>query len=81
VSWVQVLTSKAPCTGNGEVVLAFADKNYLGLGLVVFFGIIAAELFGSPFIRNIEVSQSFSEQSRSLKFLPGGLFIYFLNFC
>ena len=78
MSWVQVLTSKVPCTGNGEVVLAFADKNYLGLGLVVFFGIIAAELFGSPFIRNIEVSHS-PRKSCSLKFYR--VFIYFKIFC
>lgn len=51
----QVLTTKIPCSGNGEVVLAFGHRVYLGLGLVVFFAIIFAELFGSPFIRNIEV--------------------------
>lgn len=51
----QVLTTKLPCTGNGEVVLAFGHRVYLGLGLVVFFAIVFAEMFGSPFIRNIEV--------------------------
>lgn len=51
----QVLTTKVPCSGNGEVMLAFGHRVYLGLGLVVFFAIIFAELFGSPFIRNIEV--------------------------
>lgn len=51
----QVLTTKIPCSGNGEVVLAFGHRVYLGLGLVVFCAIILAELFGSPFIRNIEV--------------------------
>lgn len=51
----QVLTTKIPCSGNGEVVLAFGHRVYLGLGLVVFFAIILAEVFGSPFIRNIEI--------------------------
>jgi len=51
----QVLTTKALCTGNGEVILPFGHRVYLGLGLVVFFAIIFAEMFGSPFIRNTEV--------------------------
>lgn len=51
----QVLTTRVPCTGNGEVVLPFGHRAYLGLGLVVFFSIIFAEMFGSPFIRNTEV--------------------------
>lgn len=51
----QVLTTKALCTGNGEVILPFGHRVYLGLGLVVFFAIIFAEMFGSPFIRNTQV--------------------------
>ena len=80
MSWVQVLTSKVPCYGNGEVVLPFADKHYLGLGLVVFFGIIAAELFGSPFIRNIEVSHSPSNHALSLK-IYRGVYVFISNVC
>ena len=49
------MTTKALCSGNGEVMLAFGHRVYLGLGLVVFFAIIFAEMFGSPFIRNVEV--------------------------
>lgn len=51
----QVLTSKVPCTGNGEVILPFGDRHYLGLGFVVFCTLVAVELFGSPFMRNIQV--------------------------
>ncbi|KAG0631559.1 hypothetical protein M758_1G262300 [Ceratodon purpureus] len=51
----QVLTSKVPCSGNGEVALAFGHRVYLGLGLVVMVAIILAEFLGSPFIRNTEV--------------------------
>uniref|UniRef100_A0A0D6QX84 Xanthine/uracil permease n=1 Tax=Araucaria cunninghamii TaxID=56994 RepID=A0A0D6QX84_ARACU len=41
----QVLTSKALCTGNGDV----------GLGFVVFSALIVVEMFGSPFMRNTQV--------------------------
>jgi xanthine/uracil permease len=50
-----VLTTKVPCSGNGDVTLPFGHRVYLGLGLVVMISIILAELFGSPFIRNTEV--------------------------
>eukprot|EP00850_Spirogloea_muscicola_P010979 SM000066S20454 [mRNA] locus=s66:480443:485518:- [translate_table: standard] len=51
----QVLTSMTPCDGNGEVVLPFGSRQYLGLGLSVFMTLLFVELFGSPFLRNIMV--------------------------
>ncbi|KAH8939363.1 hypothetical protein BDL97_15G033700 [Sphagnum fallax] len=50
----QVLTTKALCT-DGEVSLPFGHRYYLGLGLVVFFALVFNEIFGSPFMRNIQV--------------------------
>jgi len=52
---MQVLTSKVPCSGNGEVQLPFGHRNYLGLGSVVFFTLIVTDIFGSPFLRNCQV--------------------------
>ncbi|MCO5603726.1 hypothetical protein L7F22_057877 [Adiantum nelumboides] len=51
----QVLTAKILCSGNGDVVLPFAHRYYVGLGLVVFLSFIAIEMFGSPFMRNTQV--------------------------
>ncbi|KAG6547512.1 hypothetical protein Mapa_010960 [Marchantia paleacea] len=51
----QVLTSKIPCDGNGEVELAFGDRHYIELGLVVFATLIIVEIFGSPILRNTQV--------------------------
>eukprot|EP00270_Netrium_digitus_P004320 TRINITY_DN15358_c0_g1_i1.p1 TRINITY_DN15358_c0_g1~~TRINITY_DN15358_c0_g1_i1.p1 ORF type:complete len:618 (+),score=92.71 TRINITY_DN15358_c0_g1_i1:80-1933(+) len=51
----QVLTSKAICDTNGEVELPFGSKEYVGLGAVTFFTLIVTELFGSPFMRNVQV--------------------------
>lgn len=51
----QVLTTKVPCTGNGDVVLPFGHRYYLGLGFVVFASFIVIELFGSPFMKNTQV--------------------------
>jgi xanthine/uracil permease len=51
----QVLTTKALCSGNGDVLLGFGDRNYIGLGFVVFCTLLIVELFGSPFLRNIQV--------------------------
>jgi xanthine/uracil permease len=50
----QVLTTEALCT-DGEVSLPFGHRYYLGLGLVVFFALVFNEIFGSPFMRNIQV--------------------------
>jgi NCS2 family nucleobase:cation symporter-2 len=51
-----VLTTKVPCTNNGTVVLPFGDRNYLGLGFVVFVSFIVIEFFGSPFMKNTQVN-------------------------
>lgn len=51
----QVLTTKILCTGNGDVVLPFAHRYYVGLGLVVFISFIVVEMLGSPFMRNTQV--------------------------
>eukprot|EP00250_Pteridium_aquilinum_P005918 c15934_g1_i1 orf=83-2062(+) len=51
----QVLTTKVPCTGNGDVVLPFGHRYYLGLGFVVFVSFIVIELVGSPFMKNTQV--------------------------
>eukprot|EP00897_Mesotaenium_endlicherianum_P000924 jgi/Mesen1/10832/ME000093S10348 len=51
----QVLTSQALCDGNGEVLLPFGSRQYLGLGLSVFMTLLLVELFGSPFLRNVQV--------------------------
>ncbi|MCO5600241.1 hypothetical protein L7F22_054351 [Adiantum nelumboides] len=51
----QVLTTKVPCSGNGDVVLPFGHRYYLGLGFVVFITFILVELFGSPFMKNTQV--------------------------
>ncbi|OAE18419.1 hypothetical protein AXG93_3426s1120 [Marchantia polymorpha subsp. ruderalis] len=51
----QVLTSKTPCDGNGEVELPFGDRHYIELGLVVVATLIIVEIFGSPILRNTQV--------------------------
>ncbi|KAH7289966.1 hypothetical protein KP509_30G026100 [Ceratopteris richardii] len=51
----QVLTTKVPCTGNGDVVLPFGSKYYIGLGFVVFLTFVLVEMFGSPFMKNTQV--------------------------
>lgn len=43
------------CDGNGEVQLPFGNAAYVGLGFVVFITLCVVELFGTPFMRNIEV--------------------------
>jgi uracil-xanthine permease len=43
------------CSGNGEVQLLFGSAAYVGLGALVFAMLVFIELFGSPFLRNIEV--------------------------
>eukprot|EP01026_Neomeris_dumetosa_P027066 TRINITY_DN2202_c1_g1_i18.p1 TRINITY_DN2202_c1_g1~~TRINITY_DN2202_c1_g1_i18.p1 ORF type:complete len:568 (-),score=65.47 TRINITY_DN2202_c1_g1_i18:386-2089(-) len=43
------------CNGNGEVFLPYGSPEYIGLGLVVFVTLVVIELFGSPFLRNIQV--------------------------
>jgi NCS2 family nucleobase:cation symporter-2 len=53
---MQVLTTRTPCTGNGDVVLPFGHPYYLGLGFVVFLAFILIELFGSPFMKNTQVN-------------------------
>lgn len=50
----QVLTSKTVCTGNGDVKLPFGHRYYVGLGFVVFSTLVLVEIFGSPFMRNIQ---------------------------
>ena len=44
------------CTGNGEVELRFGSPEYVGLGALVFLLLVLLETFGSPFMRNCEVS-------------------------
>lgn len=44
------------CDGNGEVELRFGSPEYIGLGALVFLLLILLETFGSPFMRNCEVS-------------------------
>lgn len=51
----QVLTSKTLCTGNGDVKLPFGHRYYVGLGFVVFSTLVLVEIFGSPYMRNIQV--------------------------
>lgn len=43
------------CTGNGDVILPYGTAVYVGLGALVFAMLVFLELFGSPFLRNIEV--------------------------
>lgn len=43
------------CNGNGKVELPFGTAAYVGLGAVVFGVLVVIELFGSPFMRNVEV--------------------------
>jgi xanthine/uracil permease len=62
----QVLTTKALCTGNGDVVLPFGHKFYLGLGLVVFFTLLLVELFGSAFMRNTQVCKPLAFKIESI---------------
>ena len=47
----------ALCTGNGEVELKFGSPEYVGLGALVFLLLVLLETFGSPFMRNCEVSR------------------------
>ena len=44
------------CNGNGEVELRFGSPEYIGLGALVFLLLVLLETFGSPFMRNCEVS-------------------------
>lgn len=44
------------CNGNGEVELKFGSPEYIGLGGLVFLLLVLLETFGSPFMRNCEVS-------------------------
>lgn len=44
------------CDGNGEVELRFGSPEYIGLGGLVFLLLVLLETFGSPFMRNCEVS-------------------------
>ena len=44
------------CNGNGEVELKFGSPEYIGLGALVFLLLVLLETFGSPFMRNCEVS-------------------------
>ena len=46
------------CDGNGEVELQFGSPEYIGLGALVFLLLVLLETFGSPFMRNCEVSYS-----------------------
>jgi xanthine/uracil permease len=43
------------CTGNGDVKLPFGHRYYVGLGFVVFSTLVLVEIFGSPYMRNIQV--------------------------
>lgn len=40
---------------NGDVALPFGSPAFIGLGFAVFAMIVVLELFGSPFMRNVEV--------------------------
>ncbi|GAQ90200.1 xanthine/uracil transporter [Klebsormidium nitens] len=50
---------KTLCKGNGGVELLFGNANYIGLGFIVFASIIIIELFGSPFMRNVQIMAGF----------------------
>jgi len=50
-----VSTTHPTCSNNGETNLNFGNWRYVGLGFVVFFTLIVVEIFGSPFMRNIQV--------------------------
>jgi hypothetical protein len=64
-----VLTTKALCT-DGEVSLPFGHRYYLGLGLVVFFALVFNEIFGSPFMRNIQVPKvTYNHHTASRKYV------------
>eukprot|EP00271_Cylindrocystis_brebissonii_P023449 TRINITY_DN9731_c0_g1_i1.p1 TRINITY_DN9731_c0_g1~~TRINITY_DN9731_c0_g1_i1.p1 ORF type:complete len:633 (+),score=99.93 TRINITY_DN9731_c0_g1_i1:213-2111(+) len=52
----QVLTSKVLCNTNGNVELPFGAKQYIGLGFSVFITLVFVEMFGSPFLRNVQVA-------------------------
>jgi len=67
---VQVLTSQVPCSGNGQVKLPFGSSEYMGLGFVVFFTLILVELFGSPFMRNVQVRPRFPPPTSPLTLPP-----------
>ncbi|CAM9667929.1 unnamed protein product [Pylaiella littoralis] len=43
------------CSGNGDVVLPFGSAVYVGLGFSVFSMLVLLEIFGSPFMRSINV--------------------------
>ncbi|CAN0382306.1 unnamed protein product [Ectocarpus sp. 12 AP-2014] len=43
------------CGGNGEVVLPFGSAVYVGLGFSVFAMLVLLEVFGSPFMRSVNV--------------------------
>lgn len=43
------------CNTNGDVRLPYGTAAYVGLGAIVFGVLVIIELFGSPFMRNIEV--------------------------
>lgn len=44
------------CFGNGGVVLPFGHPVYIFMGAAVFGSLLVIEIFGSPFLRNIQVS-------------------------
>jgi uric acid-xanthine permease len=44
------------CNGNGDVELPFGSAEYVGLGFSVFVTLVLVELFGSPALRNVQVS-------------------------
>lgn len=50
-----VSTTHPSCSDNGETNLPFGNWRYVGLGFVVFFTLVIVEIFGSPFMRNIQV--------------------------
>lgn len=50
-------TTHPTCSNNGETNLNFGNWRYVGLGFVVFFTLIVVEIFGSPFMRNIQVGR------------------------
>eukprot|EP01025_Chloroclados_australasicus_P066445 TRINITY_DN916_c1_g1_i1.p1 TRINITY_DN916_c1_g1~~TRINITY_DN916_c1_g1_i1.p1 ORF type:complete len:581 (-),score=60.91 TRINITY_DN916_c1_g1_i1:347-2089(-) len=48
-------SNPVPCGGNGDVKLLYGSSEYVGLGAIVFLALVLIELFGSPFLRNIQV--------------------------
>lgn len=48
-------STRLRAANNGDVKLPFGSAAYIGLGFAVFSMILVLELFGSPFLRNVEV--------------------------